>query len=167
MKIQFMAALAVSSMFALTACSDDESSASLADKCETLTEDCLEGTWTLASISSVDGATLVTPFKDGSLTFNDDGTYSYVLSSQTSNSACAGSTISGKWELVDQALTFKTFFGDCALYTSAQKVSPDVEVESDAAGDKATLNLKKVIFQSEEATSAGGGNFAEIFTRVE
>lgn len=166
MKIQFLAALAVSSMFALTACSDDESE-SLADKCETLSEDCLEGTWTLNHVAlKEDPSTPLTNFASAPsvLTFNNDGTFSYQFSTLTSG-GCAGMTNSGKWALLnDTQLQMKVTNGDCI---TNRTLSPTVSVESNDAGDKVILNLQEVYFQQDASNGINAGNDTEIFSRTE
>lgn len=163
MKIQFMAALAVSSLFALTACSDDGSE-SLADKCDSINEDCLEGVWSLQSINNPAGEAIV-PFGavTGKLTFLDDGTFSYEMAP---NSSCDdGFANWGKWQIDDNgALSLTRTKGTCI--TERATLNPTVSVESSDAGDKAILNLNRMFFQQGEDISIEH-NGVEIFSRTE
>lgn len=167
MKMKFLAALAVSSMFAFTACSDDESE-SLADKCKKLSEDCLEGTWNLdAIVMKNEPSTVLVDFKSNpsKLTFNNDGTFSYAFSSTLTGSECAGVTNYGKWEILNKTeLQLKATNGDCF---KSKTLSPVLTVESGDAGDKVLLNIQTVFFQQAESNGLTAGSDTEIFSRIE
>ena len=168
MKMKFLAALAVSSMFAFTACSDDESE-SLADKCSGgLNEDCLEGTWNLDAIAlKSDPNTVLVSFKSNpsKLTFNSDGTFSYTFSSSLTGSECAGVTNYGKWDVLNETqLQLKATNGDCF---KSNTLSPTFTVESSDAGDKVLMNIQTVFFQQSESDGVNVGSDTEIFGRIE
>lgn len=167
MNMKLLAALAASSVFALTACSDDPAP-TLADKCATVTEDCLVGAWTLQAITTkTDLNTPLTSFTSapGTLTFNDNGTFQYHTSGITTNAACQNVDNYGKWSLEGTSVKLRTTNGDCIGEMTT--LTPTITVESGDAGDKATMNIGKVFFQQDENTSMDAANTTEVFTRAE
>ena len=164
MKTKILTLLAASTLAFFSACSDDESSKSIAEICaDGLSEDCLIGTWTLKSISQK-GGEVITDFSaaPGTMTFQDDGIYRY---SRSSAGSCQGID-KGEWSISEDGKTL-TFFenkdGDCIEFQKHYATTPSIEV----SGNTVTLKLNKVVFQQDESDGMYAGNDTEVFVRTE
>lgn len=162
MKNKIFTLAAISSLFVLGACSDDSGSETMAEQCEKgISEDCLVGSWNLESISTLDGSeTLVKFGNPGKLIINDDGTFAYTLSTDATDE-CAGQTVKGKWEIVDdQSFKYIVKNGDCIEPSGS--FTPDITVE----GETPKMSTKKVLFQQSSKNSLNAGNESEVFVRT-
>ena len=162
MKNKIFTLAAISSLFVLGACSDDSGSETMAEQCEKgISEDCLVGSWNLESISSLDGSQKFTTFGNpGKLVINDDGSFAYTLSTDAADE-CAGLTVKGKWEIVeDKTFKYRVTNGDCIEPSGS--FTPDITVE----GETPKMSTKKVLFQQSNKNAMNAGNESEVFART-
>lgn len=167
MKTKILTLLAASCLGFFSACSEDaESSKSLVERCEALTEDCLIGKWTLKAIVQKSDQQNIQDFsnaQDGVLEFKDNGIYHYKRSSISN---CLGVDDEGHWSIDEEAgtLVFKVDKqGDCMgdIGRTVYTTTPKVEITGESS---VSLSLNTVIFQQDE--NAAGDN-TEVFTRTE
>lgn len=173
MKTKILTLLAASCLGFFSACSSDDSegSKSLTERCETLSEDCLIGKWTLKEIVQKSDQQNIQDFSNaqgGVLEFKDDGIYHYERSSISNCPGSLGGAVDdeGHWSIDEEAgtLVFKVDKqGDCMgdIGRTVYTTTPKVEITGETS---VSLSLNTVIFQQDE--NAAGDN-TEVFTRTE
>lgn len=165
MKTKILTLLAASTLVFFSACSEDaESSKSLVDRCEALTEDCLIGTWTLKSIVQKADQQNIQDFSNaqgGTLEFREDGVYHYERSSI---GECIDVADEGHWSVDEDTgtLTLKSDKqGVCVDFGKIFTTNPKIDITGETS---VSLTLNTVIFQQAENEQ---GDNTEVFVRTE
>lgn len=155
----------------LAACSDDSSSSpSKAEECANgLTAECIEGSWDLQGMVSLQDTTMsdINAFYNytaapGKLTFTEDGSFQFDLPVGSPTSAETDcNPVYGNWTVENGVLTMKSTVGNVCLISRNKTLTPVIKVEANVV--KMRFNELWLLYNETDEESVRS-YYAELFS---
>ena len=146
--------------FALLACSEDKTETNHYELCakKTITKECLEGKWLLASVEGGNSACKPNDMMYNSLELKKDGQFVFIGGYDGDERELEKS---GNWKLSDSTITIECKLGDCV---DGIVYPVDATIEIRESGEKLRITTTNGI-SSFLQCSLKGATFTEVFSR--